>query len=379
MFIDFQPLSPQATNDALEFIYKSNATGDGGAGIWKPHDSVLIRRLIELFTARGLNRLEQVKAELLAWEKGENHKPAPAPVAAPGMMQRWSESELSLVKLYLQSLPPGTWTLKDHMMAVDFVVQRYLPQDELKTEAEWLASRAVLMGKVKANYDASKINPKQADKLLQALEPGSAPASAQQQAAADYAEVHAAEYVQALGDKARHQLREVVMNNLQPGVTGGTAAPLPSLESQLHDQFSDLNRDWRRIAVTEAGESHLQGFIASLAPGTKVQRVEVYETACAFCKKIHGKVYTVVPADAPNKDGETQVWPGKSNYGRSASPKKRVGDQLVEREASELYWAPAGLAHPHCRGDWVVVSLPAALPEGHSAEFADELDAILNG
>ena len=64
-------------------------------------------------------------------------------------------------------------------------------------------------------------------------------------------------------------------------VVGGS-----SLETKLMDQFATLNRDWRRIAVTEAGEAQTAGYIASVPRGTKVKRVEQYKNACAFCRKI---------------------------------------------------------------------------------------------
>jgi hypothetical protein len=70
------------------------------------------------------------------------------------------------------------------------------------------------------------------------------------------------------------------------------------------------------------------------------------------------------------------IWPGKNNVGRSASPKKRVGDVLVDREPDEMWQIPAGLAHPHCRGRWVPVIEDAP---GDDPAFADELRAILGG
>ncbi len=71
------------------------------------------------------------------------------------------------------------------------------------------------------------------------------------------------------------------------------------------------------------------------------------------------------------------VWPGKNNIGRRASPRKRVVDVLVERDPDEMWWLPAGLAHPHCRGRWVVVS--EAPHEGDDPALAEALSAILNG
>lgn len=378
VFIDFSRMSVPATNDALEYIFKS--THDHDRGIWAPHESVLIRRLIELFTRRGLDRLEHVKQAILAWQTGVNHKPADAIPTPPGMMGRWNADELSLVKIYLESLPPEQWTLDDHMMSVDYVVQRYLPADELATEAEWMSTRAGLMGKVQANM-AGEATPKQADTILAAL-PSTVAAATQmfqltplEQHTLAYGKLRAAENVRALTDDVRHKMRGVVMRHVEEKVlTGDTSGR--SLEGELLDAFGPLNRDWRRIAVTEAGECQLQGFVASVKPFTKVKRVEQYGNACAFCKKIHGRIAEVVPADHPDKDGTTQIWPGKNNIGRSASPRKRVGDDLVARTEDEMWWLPAGVAHPHCRGRWVPV---LADEPGDDPEFGDWLRNLLGG
>lgn len=378
VFIDFTLLSEPATNDALEYIFKS--THDHDKGIWAPHESALIRRLIELFTRRGLDRFEHVKQAIIAWETGVNYKPADAIPTPPGMMARWNADELSLVKIYLESLPPEMWTLDDHMMSVDYVVQRYLPADELATEAEWMATRAGMMGKVQANM-AGEATPKQADAILAAL-PSTVPAAAQmfqltplEQHTLAYGKLRAVENVRALTDDVRHKMRNVVMRHVEEKVlTGDTSGR--SLEGQLLDEFATLNRDWRRIAVTEAGECQLQGFVASVKPFSKVKRVEQYGNACAFCKKIHGRIAEVVPADHPDKDGATQIWPGKNNVGRSASPRKRVGDDLVARTEDEMWWLPAGLAHPHCRGRWVPV---LSDEPGDDPEFGDWLRNLLGG
>lgn len=378
VFIDFSRLSVPATNDALEYIFKS--THDHDRGIWAPHESVLIRRLIELFTKRGLDRLEHVKQAIIDWETGVNHKPAAEIPTPPGMMARWNADELELVKIYLESLPPAQWTLDDHMMAVDYVVQRYLPASELATEAEWMATRAGLMGKVQANM-AANVTPKQADVILAAL-PSTVAAASQvfhlkelELHTLNYGKMRAVENVRALTEDVRHKMRTVVLQHVEQKVlTGDTSGR--SLEGKLLDEFAPLNRDWRRIAVTEAGECQLQGFIASVKPFSKVKRVEQYGNACAFCKKIHGRIAEVVPADHPDKDGTTQIWPGKNNIGRSASPRKRVGDDLVARTEDEMWWLPAGVAHPHCRGRWVPV-----LDEepGDDPEFAEWLRKLLGG
>jgi hypothetical protein len=375
LFLDVHHLSCCATDDALEHIYKAS-TSDGGDGAWRPHESILIQRLIELFTKRGLDRLGHVQEEIAAWTMGHKHKPSPAPVPHPGMMARWSADEIELVRIYLEALPPAQWTLDDHMLAIDMVVQHYLPQGELVAEAQWLSTRASIMGKVQANM-AKAASAAQADAILAAL-PSTVAAAAQafsfnplEQAVMQFARVRCAENVRALAEDVRHRMRATVLQHLEASLAGASGS---SLQTKLLDQFGTLNRDWRRIAITEAGEAQTMGFIASLPFGTKVKRVERYATACNFCKRIDGVIATVVDPAMPDKDGETMIWVGKTNIGRSASPMTRVGDVLVARAAEELWWLPAGLAHPNCRGRWVVVDAGAGQGD---PEFAAWLRKLL--
>lgn len=377
LFLDLIHLSKRATDGALEYIYKAAGHDHDGDGIWKPHDSPLVRRLIELFSERGLDRLSHVKNELEAWSLGHKHVPTVEPVPSPGMMLRWSPEELSLVRLYLEALPPTQWTIDDHMMAVDFVVQRYLPMDAMQAEAEWLAVRSGMMGKVQANM-AKDPTAKQADSILSAL-PSTVAGAAQQFSlkpgtvkALDFSRARSAESVRSLTEAVRHKMRGAVLQHLEEdALTPGGS----SLQSKLLDEFGTLNRDWRRIAITEAGEAQLQGLIASLKPGTRVKRVEQYDDACGFCRSIDGRVVTVVEPGKADKNSDTEVWPGKNNMGRSASPRKRVGNILVEREPEEMWHLPAGLAHPNCRGRWVVVE--DTTEPGDDPEFAKWLEANL--
>jgi hypothetical protein len=313
--------------------------------------------MVELFTERGLTRLERVKQQIIEWESGAHYRDSTKPVPNPGMMERWGKDEMGLVRLYLESVFPGDWTLDDHMLCVEWVIQRYLPADELRTEAEWLATKASLMGKVQANMDA-EATPAQADKILAALPSTVAAAtgvfqfSPAQKAALEYGAARCAENVRALTDDVRHKMRQTIMQHAEEKMLGVTGE---ALQTRLFDQFATLNRDWRRIAVTEAGECQMQGFIAAQKPGSRVKRVEQYQNACSHCRKIDGVVMEVVAPDHPNKDGDKMIWQGKTNVGRSAAPRKRVGNVLVEREPEERWWIAAGVQHPHCRGRWVPV------------------------
>jgi len=357
ILLDISCLCDHHTDQALEIVHKAMSEPPDD-GIWEQHPSPLVRKLVELFTQRGLRRIEAIEAQLRRWLAGESHQPGiELPTRPAGAMQRWTTAELAVAKTYLEALPPSAFTLDDWMLLADYLVQRYLPADDLRTEAEWLSTRAALMGRVQAV--AGVLAEEGAEKLLQAMptnsfwvdrEFGMSPL---QRAVVDYGSARCVENVVSLSDNLRHKLRRLILDHQEATFLGNKAAASEALATKLLDTFGTLNRDWRRIAVTEAGENLDQGFVASLPPGAKVRRVEKYRGACTFCRSIDGKVMEVVSADAPEKDGETQIWPGKTNVGRSASPRRRVGSALFDRAPHERWWIAAGVQHPHCRGSWV--------------------------
>lgn len=355
LFVDLIEVGERSTNDALEMLCK--ATHDHDDGIWAPMSSPLLARLVELFTQRGLDRLDAVRVELQAWSSGVKHTGGDRIPRPGGLMERWTQSELSLVRIYLEHLPPAEWTLEDHMLAIDHTVQRYLPADDMRTEAQWMSTRASLMGRVQANMEG--VDADQADALLAAMPSTAAEAIAAfggtlaQRATMAHASERCAENVRNIANDVRHRMRGVIAEHVTERELGLPVVGGSSLETKLLDQFGTLNRDWRRIAVTEAGEAQTAGYVASLPIGTKVKRVEQYKNACGFCKKIDGRVMEVVDPAREDKDYNTQIWSGKTNIGRSASPRKRIGNVLKERELDEMWWVPVGLVHPHCRGRWI--------------------------
>lgn len=135
------------------------------------------------------------------------------------------------------------------------------------------------------------------------------------------------------------------------------------LKSKIVDTDSNLNRDWRRAAITMANNTTQNGVLASIAPGRKVIIVS-HPDACDWClSNLNGKEFIVRDSAPPeyqhlNPDSEEykkiakiwdeEIWIGKTNIGRSQSPMKRLGGVLVPREHHEL-WMPTLTAHPHCR------------------------------
>jgi hypothetical protein len=362
LLLDIGCLCDEHTDATLEFMAK--AVGEPpGDDIWAPHPNPFIRRIVELFTQRGLDRIDGIDAELRQWlAGGEGLESALAPRVRPDgilAMRRWAPAEVGLMRAYLRNLPREQFTLDDWMALVDYLVQRYLPEGDLRTEAEWLATRSSMMGRVQAAMGAA--TEAEAETVLAAL-PSTVDAAARdwsltpdQRAVIDFGRARCCEHVTALAEGVRLKLRKLVVDYQENAYLGNRAETNEALQTKLLDSFGEMNRDWRRIAVTEATENVNQGYVASKKPGDKIKRVEKYRGACGWCRSIDGKIVTVVDPAIADKDGDNQVWIGKTNVGRSASPRKRSGGELVEREPNEMWWIAAGAQHPHCRGAWVDV------------------------
>lgn len=371
MLIDVSHCCDHHATEAIDDLFAKAAGDPPGFDPFEPHHSPFIRKIVELFTERGLIRAGSLKDELDAWLSGQMHNPSPKTVVPPGYVDRWTADEMKLVKLYLENLPPASFTLDDWMMCVDYLFQRYFPSNELKPEAEWLAHRATIMGKVQSRM--ADVTLAQADKLLAAVPAGAAVAtklglSVVEKSILDYGAARCFQAATTVVGAAKQAVKQTILEYQRAQMLGDKSVTFQSMQSKLFDRFATLNVDWRRIAVTEAGENANQGLIASLQPGTRVRRLEQYKDACPFCRKIHGMEFDVVAADAEDKDGWTQVWVGKSNVGRSAAPRKKTADGLVERTDAERWWPAAGTQHPHCRGTWLVLkAVESSVDEKFSA------------
>jgi hypothetical protein len=350
---------------AIEELHKALSMPSGDDDIFRPHESLFIRQLIEQATSKGISTLDSLKLELFSWLHASKHgAPAPKPVIPNGMI-RWSAIERKAAKAYLEGLPKELWSADDYMLLVDYLADKYLPPDFAVQQADWLAKRALIMGRVQAAIMV--ITEQQAALLMAEFEKkGALEASLRRinfhDALQSFGEAKTADYIVTLTDSVRHKMKSAILD-FELGRRLGVQMDNSSLEQKLRDNFAEHNRDWRRIALTEAGELANNAFIANVAPGQKVKRIEQYANACPFCKKWNGAVLTVIAPDAKDKDWDTQVWVGKNNIGRSASPYKRVGGELVKRDDAEMLKPSAGVFHPHCRGVWVALGSKATADE----------------
>lgn len=380
VLIDLSCMSDCQCDDALEHMFKGLTEAPAKAPnlLWDPVPNPVLGAMVEEFTKRYQAILDEIQNHFARFLIGE-------PIGALQKADvpswgRWTSDEMQAVRARLERRAAADFTLEDWMQLVEYLLQFYFPEDVVLSLSDWLSVRAALAGKVQAAMEASR--PENglalAAKLVDYLptEFGKIPPkilSPREMDIIRVARARAAENISALTDVSRHKMKGIIIQHVQAQMLGMKQGTHSALRQALFDEFGQLNRDFRRIAVTEAGEACNQGVIASLEPGRKVRRMEAYKGACQFCRSINGQVFTVVSPAAPEKDGQTEVWVGKTNIGRSAAPRRRGEEGLVARSENEMWWPAAGLQHPNCRGSWVIMAKedPRVTPEFTS--YMDEL------
>lgn len=369
LLIDIGPLSCGCSDHVLDEMHKALAGDDDG--LFKPHDSVYVKQLIEQLTDLGSTALSGLSADLTVWLEQKALGIAMA-VPAPAEFFQWSPARASKVLTYLSGKAMETWAASDYVLLVEYLVHAYFPESFPGQVAELGVKQAAVMGKVQAI--APGLTEAQAAALLAHFSHGLTGQALNMAdinySIIDYGMANCCSHVTGFTDSLRYRLKRTILEH-EKSVRLEGKQPAHALQTQLFDQFSECNKDWRRLALTEVGEMANQGMVASMPIGQKMKRLEQYAGACPFCKKIDGKVVTVVDPRAKDKNWDTQIWAGKDNVGRSASPYKRVGGQLVKRLPSEMWALPSGLAHPHCRGTWIPVGF-----EGVADEFTLWLDGF---
>lgn len=216
------------------------------------------------------------------------------------------------------------------------VTERWYGEARVESRAQAAAIRSYLAGRIAAGLEAPVAAAQNLREYAARVTDGD-PAG---ERALAYARERAAELVQGLNDATRKQVAlEVIEHQLTPAGDAGR------LERRLDDAFATLNRDNRRVAITETGINHQNGFLAGLAPGDEVD-FNAAPDACPHCRKFHGKRFKVV--EGPG-DHHTEVWVGKSNFGRSFHLRKIDGTLRTPDELA----GPVVPAHPNCRCRWL--------------------------
>ena len=365
----------------FEHLFKALAEDPAGddRSIWAPHENPFLTAHVEDVTTRFSAILERIMDALSIILRGEPIGRLGKALDVPWM--RWEPERFEAVRAMLEAKPPSSYTIEDWLLVADYLIQRYLPPGVISGEAEYLTVRAAILGKIEAAYSSPTPPPPDVLAAWATLTPtyfaqvSPRILTGQETAILRVTKARAALHINNVTEAMRSKMASVILEHVQAQVLGQKEGTNKILATRLFDEFGQLNRDFRRIAVTEAGEACLQGFIAARPPGSRVIRREAYRHACAFCRSIDGRIFEVVDPAAPDKDGETQVWVGKTNLGRSASPRKREADRLIDRAPGERWWPAAGVQHPHCRGVWL--RAPEA-PANASPEFLSFMEGMIS-
>lgn len=225
---------------------------------------------------------------------------------------------------------------------IDKLITNLLPQQTVQQTAQAWAVRSFLIGKVGEHAGGWP--------TFETLLP-----------TVDHREAEALKWIAARGAAHMTGITDVSRKMLREELTAGAMEKLSSgqFQQRLFDKFSAMNRDWRRVVVTETAASIQNGTLASIDPadGWEVQWTSAAK-ACPFCTAMDGKRFKIVDAKSGNKNGQTQVWVGKNNIGRSASKRDKDGNL---RGPDELWW-PCIPAHPSCSCRWVLRRPKVLLP-----------------
>jgi len=231
---------------------------------------------------------------------------------------------------------------------------------------ETLAVRAFLVGRIASELETNGKLVKVAYKNLpttveEAM--GGYPLTDVERRAIEFGKFYAGEKIMAMQEDTRRLVRQIIVESRQNSVHPRRLAQ--TLFDRVVDTDANLNRDWQRVAITEANNMASNGFLGTMVDGQYVIW-HAHPDACAYCRSQHYKVFKVTdnpPEDYGHLDPgnkkykeiakrwETEVWVGKNNYGRSTALKKRTPKGLMNREHHERATVVIPL-HPHCRCRW---------------------------
>jgi len=347
MLIDATRVPADQANLAVDYLCKAVEE----RMLFDPHPTSALFAEVENagtdWLVQALHKL-QVKL-LLLLVSGPPRQMAKAVEEAP-------ENRCKQLEQLARSAEPGSLTIHDYIDMLDCLMQKYLPVALTQNEAKRQAVRQYLAGKLHAGGAVTTPRAAVAEipvSMTQAYKAGLMDDA--DAARLQVAQVSAGRLVADLTHGTRSKLQKILIDAERARIaTGHIRYQGAPLQQALSDAFGDLNRDWRRVVVTETAINGSDGFLLATTPGESVRWL-AHPGCCDYCKSQDGKTFLVVPAHQTHKDPDTMVWAGKHlmNVGRAIAKKKRVdGIGLIDRDPDELV-VPAIPAHPICRCNWV--------------------------
>ena len=204
---------------------------------------------------------------------------------------------------------------------------------------EMLTKKALALGKILQTMSVEKriSTPLDSLDLTRYLRELSADEKFQQML--DYSRIRTGELIQEVTARQRRNIVNEILTATEKKLTA------KQLEERLFDQFSEYNRDWRRIAETETGMNFNNGFLLGEAASRGVGEIIYMKglsapDACSFClNEINNKIVVLLDEDPGTGDDHIVVdgkeyetlWAGKTNFQRKRKD-----------------WWVSISQHPHC-------------------------------
>lgn len=348
MLLDLTHTHDEASNAAIEYLCKSVED----SLLFEPHPTDPLIGAVEDLSYGWMNRMLTALYDQTLWVF----------TGTGGMLKKAEllegpEQRCKRLEEQVRRAVPGTLPMSTYLEIVDCLMSQYLPPAILENQAQRQAVRQYMAGQYKQRKQGKYGEARREAEDLPVTPSQIArrrPVHPIDEARIRVAQASAARHVRDLSQAARSRMQRIIIDAERGRIAHGEAAYSPQkLQQALLDNFGELNRDWRRVAVTETAINAGDGFLAATEPGARVRWL-AHPGACAYCESLHGTVFTVVSPDAPDKDPDTQMWAGKHamNIGRSIAPRKRTEAGLVDRPTDERV-KPAIPAHPGCRCDLV--------------------------
>ena len=170
-----------------------------------------------------------------------------------------------------------------------------------------------------------------------------------------------------------------------------------ALEEEFLFDEGEINRNWKRVSISEINNAFSQGYVAQLSQGEWVYGLSLPDR-CEHCGAlIDGKFYPVITVkneelryDNLNPDSaeykrrawiaKNAVWLNKDNIGRSGAKRKRLNaeegnkkENLLERHDHEKY-IPVIPLHPYCfKGNSQVTMFDGTQKEIKNIKIGDKV------
>jgi hypothetical protein len=263
--------------------------------------------------------------------------------------------------------------------SIDEFVRKYFT-DKLPEAQTWIV-RAFVIGKLIETGE--RIGPRRlidVEKLPATVKQAASDfkLSLRETKALEWSASHGAEHLMNATNDTINRVQRVLFDNIKN--RKGVRELRRALEDEFFNDEKELNRNWKRVAISETNAAFNQGYLAQLKQGDWVVGFSLPD-ACDFCATyIDGKIYPVIESGNKSLDysgldesspeykrlawlWENTVWQNKDNFGRSFSRRKRmvtedgnIEDNLLERKHHEL-WRVCIPAHPFCRCRYIRIDV----------------------